>query len=59
VGIGLRLVQCPGRRVERRVHRQVADHRNSHVRMRFQAERQDGNADEEHRYQTHNLEIFI
>lgn len=55
VGVGLRLVQRPGRGVERRVHRQVADHRHPHVRMRFQAERQDRNADEEHRYQTHNL----
>ena len=57
VGIGLCLVQRPGRRIERRVDRYIAYHRHSHVRMCFQAERQNGNADEEHRYQTNNLKI--
>ena len=55
VGVGLRLVQRPRRRVGRRVHRHVADHRHSHVRVRFQAERQNRYANEEHRDQPHDL----
>lgn len=55
MGVGLRLVQRPSRRVGRRLHRNIPDHRNSHVRMCFQAERQDRDADKEDRYQSHNL----
>ena len=55
VGVGLRLVQRPRRRVVRRLHRHVADHRHAHVRVRLQAERQDRDADEEHRDQAHDL----
>ena len=55
VGVGLRLVQRPGRGIGRRLHRDVADHRHPHVRMRLEAKRQDRYADEEDRDQAHDL----
>lgn len=55
VSVRLRLVQRPRRRIERRVNGHVADHRHPHVRVRFQAERQDRDANEKHGNQTHNL----
>lgn len=55
VGVGLRLVQRPSRRVGRRLHCQIPDDWHSHIRMCFQTERQDRDADEEDRDQAHNL----
>lgn len=48
VRVGLRLVKGPGGGVVRRVHSDVEDHRNAHVGVRLEAERQDRHADEEH-----------
>jgi len=54
--IRLRLVQHPGGRVERSVHRDVLDDRHPHVRVRFQAKRQDRHAYEEHGHDTDYLQ---
>ena len=47
VGVGLSFVQGPGWSIERRTHGYVPDDGDSHVRVRFQAERHDGDDDEE------------
>ena len=57
MGVGLRLVQRPSCRVGRRLDRYIPDHRTPHVRMCFQAERQDRDADKEDRDQPHDLYI--
>ena len=57
VSVRRRLVQHPGSRIERCEHGQVAYDRHAHVWVRFEAKRQDRNADEEHWDQAHNLPI--
>ena len=49
------LVQGPRCHVSTRLHRDVTDHWNPHVRVCLQAERKDGYADIEHRYYAYNL----
>lgn len=56
VRIRLRLVQHPGGRVVRSVHRDVLDDRHPHVRVRFQAKRQDRHAYEEHGHDSDYLQ---
>ena len=53
--VGARLVEHPGGGAVGRFDVDVADVRDSHVRVRFQAERNDGHADEEHGHHTDDL----
>lgn len=55
VRVRLRLVQHPCGRVVRRVHRYVFDDGHPHVRVRLQAERQDGHAYEENGHDADDL----
>ena len=55
--VGAVLVQGPRGLVGTRLDRDVADHRHPHVRVRLQAEREDGYADVEHRYDSYHLKI--
>ena len=55
VSVRLRLVQNPRSWIVCRENGQIADDRYAHVGVRFQAKRQDRNADEEYWDQSHNL----
>ena len=48
VGVGAVLVQGPRGNIGTGVHRDVADHGDAHVRVRLEAEREDGYADVEY-----------
>ena len=56
VSIGAVLVQGPGGQVPPRPDGDVPDHRDPHVRVGLQAERQDGDANEENRDNSNELE---
>ena len=56
VSIGAVLVQGPGGQVPPRPDGDVPDHGDPHVRVGLQAERQDGDANEENRDNSNELE---
>lgn len=57
VRIGLRFVQKPAITSIRSFHCNVPDDGHPHIGMGLQAERQDRNADEEHRNHANSLEV--
>jgi hypothetical protein len=55
VCICLRLVQGPRGAMICRFHRDISNHRNSHIRMSFQTKRNNRYANEEDGYYAHDL----
>lgn len=55
VRIGHRLIQKPGVATVRRLHSDIVHNGYTHIRMGFQAEGQDRNADEEYRNDAYGL----